>query len=162
MQPYLSLSKYLLANTPDANQSSAHDQHHVTQGRHIYITLFHVCTIQMRICMVKIIGRASSQRRLVHVRRDILLHNMRRRWRSLLLGQCTTVEPCMPTPKSKVSKHKSNAYVYSVSLPTLRPWTIYQIWVSLLNDSHPNDKRIPKNLPSSSKNSRLIGHSSRL
>ena len=48
--------------------------------------------------------RASSHRRLVHVRRDILLHNMRPRWRSLLLGQCTTVEPCMPTPKSRSTK----------------------------------------------------------
>lgn len=54
--------------------------------------------------------RASSHRRLVHVRRDILLHNMRQR---LLHGQCTTVEPCMPTPKSRSTKVRPMPTLYA-------------------------------------------------
>lgn len=101
MQPGLSPNNGLLANTPDANQSSAHDRHHVTQGRHIYITLFHVCTIQMRM---------HGQ---YHWDESHILVGARCRTEDLYMFEetfcCTTcggvestvVEPCMPTPKSR-------------------------------------------------------------
>lgn len=111
-------------------------------------TLFHVCAIQMQICMVKIIGtnrtfwlaRVVAQKTCTCSKRHSAARHataspawsMHDRWAMQVY--------------SKVSKHKSNAHV---SLPTLRPLTIYQIWVSLLIDSHPNDKRMPENLPSS-------------
>lgn len=105
----------------------------------------------MQICMVKIIGtnRTFWLARVVAQRTHTCSKRHSAAQHATASSAWSMHDRWAMQAYSKVSKHKSNAHAYSVSLPTLRPLTIYQIWVSLLIDSHPNDKRMPENLPSS-------------